>query len=305
MMLESIIDAMVDAAKMAPLLFAIYAGIEFFEYKYGGKVTDKVKKVGAWGPLVGALAGIIPQCGFSVIATALYTQRLVTLGTLMAIYLSTSDEALPIMLSQPASAYLVLPLILTKLVIALGFGYALDFFLRKSNKKIFDHAAAYAAGTDDARHHHDSVAEEPACCGHHAGSASKKFDPAEIFLHPLVHTAKITLYIFIASVAIALAFDAVGSTAIRQILTTNALLGPVLAALVGLIPNCAASVAIVTLYLDNVITYGAAIAGLSASAGLGILVLINEEKNKATATAIIATLFAISVLSGVAIQLFG
>jgi hypothetical protein len=134
-MTEIILDAFWDSVKMVPLLLAIYAGIELAEYKFGDAIIGKVKKAGSFGPLAGALAGIFPQCGFSVIASALFTQRLVTFGTLLAVYLATSDEALPIILSQPDKIGLVLPIIFTKLTIALAAGYAIDFAFRKKEQK--------------------------------------------------------------------------------------------------------------------------------------------------------------------------
>jgi len=301
---EILQDAFIDTAKMVPLLLAIYIGIEIVEYKYGGAILAKVKKAGIYGPLAGALAGIFPQCGFSVIATALYTQRLATIGTLLAVYLSTSDEALPIILSQPEKISIVLPLILTKITIALIAGYIIDFAFKKSNKKILAHAADYSLGTDDKNHHHETVFEKRACCGHSASSASKKFDLKEIFFHPLIHTFKIFLFIFAASLAINFFVDKLGDKTIADFFAANIFLGTFLAALIGLIPNCAASVVITQLYLDNLISYGAAIAGLCASGGLGILVLLKEEKNRKNTALIIGLLFSISIIAGIVIQLF-
>lgn len=297
-----IADALNDTAKMAPLLLAIYVGIELFEYKFGSAIIDRVKKAGAWGPLAGALAGIFPQCGFSVIATALYTQRLVTIGTLLAVYLSTSDEALPILLSQPDKAAIVLPLIATKFAIALIAGYAVDLFFRSGNKTVLAHIKSFEQGTDDLNHHHEKALDTQACCGHNTNAASKKFSTAEILIHPLLHTLKIFLFIFAITLAMNFSIERIGGEALAGIFSVNAFLGPVFAALVGLIPNCAASVAITELFINGMITYGAAVAGLCASGGLGILILIKEEKNKKNVLAVIGLLFGISVLSGLLIQ---
>jgi hypothetical protein len=301
---EILQDAFIDTVKMVPLLLVIYIGIEIIEYKYSGAILAKIKKAGIYGPLAGALAGIFPQCGFSVIATALYTQKLVTVGTLLAVYLSTSDEALPIILSQPEKIGIVLPLILTKIIIALIAGYVIDFAFKQGNKKILAHAADYSQGTDDKNHHHETILEERACCGHSASAASKKFNPKEIFFHPLIHTLKIFIFIFGASLAINFFVDQLGDKAIMEFFTANIFWSTFLAALIGLIPNCAASVVITQLYLDNLIAYGAAIAGLCASGGLGILVLLKEEKSKKNAAMIIGLLFLISIIAGIIIQLF-
>lgn len=303
-MTEIILDAFWDSVKMVPLLLAIYAGIELAEYKFGDAIIGKVKKAGSFGPLAGALAGIFPQCGFLVIASALFTQRLVTFGTLLAVYLATSDEALPIILSQPDKIGLVLPIIFTKLTIALAAGYAIDFAFRKKNKKTLAHIADYSRGADDKSHHHETALESPACCGHTASAASKKFNPKEILIHPVIHTAKIVFFIFGTTLAINFLVEQAGRETLGGFFSANDFLGPFLAAAIGLIPNCAASVTITELYLKGIIAYGTAIAGLCASAGLGILVLIKEEKNKANIAIIISLLLAISITAGFLINLW-
>jgi len=293
-----------ETLEMVPLLLAIYIGIELAEFKFGDAIITKVKAAGPAGPLFGALAGIFPQCGFSVIATALYTQRLLTAGTLLAVYLSTSDEALPIILSNPEKIGVIAPLVLTKLAIALVCGYAVDAIFHKDSRKVFSHITDYLRGKDDKDHRHETALEEQACCGHSADAASKKFKPAEILVHPIVHTLKIFVFIFAASLAINIFIDRVSGESIAGIFASLGFLSPVLAALVGLIPNCAASVAITELYLKGLLTYGATIAGLCASAGLGILVLIKEEKEKRNIIRIIAILLGTSIASGLAIQFF-
>jgi hypothetical protein len=300
-MLEILLDAFWDSAKMIPLLLLIYIGIELVEYKFGEKIRRAVQKSGSVGPFLGALAGSFPQCGFSVMTTALYTQRLVTIGTLMAVYLSTSDEALPIILSQPEKAGIILPLILTKIFIAVVAGYSIDFVFRKKNREVLQHIKAYSKGEDSKEHHHESAANEQGCCGHSASSVAKSFNPKEIFLHPIIHTFKIFVFIFLVSVFINFLVDRIGGESFAIFLSNHKILQPFLAALVGLIPNCAASVAITELYLKGLINYGSVVAGLSASGGLGILVLLKEEKRK-NALFIILTLFVISVSAGLIIQ---
>lgn len=303
-MYEIFMDALVDTAKMMPLLLIIYIGIELAEYKFGNKIIMLVQKAGLAGPAVGALAGSLPQCGISVVATALYTQRLATIGTLIAVYLSTSDEAIPIILSQPDKAWLIAPLLLTKIFIALVAGYALDLFFRKSNQNTLAHIRAYTRGEDDVHHHHETVMDERACCGHSTSKLSKKFDPKEIFLHPVVHTIKIFVFIFIISFLINAAVFHLGAATFGRLFLGHGFLQPFIAALLGLIPNCAASVAITELYLKGAITYGSLIAGLCASAGLGILVLFREEKQKKEMFKVLGLLFGISVLVGSLIELF-
>jgi len=297
-------DALFDSLKMIPLLLVVYIGIELIEYKLGNQIRKKIQSAGPAGPAIGALAGSFPQCGFSVVSTALYTQRLLTIGTLMAVYLSTSDEAIPVILSQPDKAKILLPIILTKIFIALVAGYTIDFFFKKANKKTLAHSLAYAEGKDEAGHHHESVIDESACCGHSLNSSAKKFSPKEIIIHPIIHTIKIFFFIFVISFLINLTVFQIGETTLQNIFSQNLFIQPFLAALLGLIPNCASSVAITELYLKGILTYGAVIAGLCASGGLGILVLLKEEKNKHEIFTIIGLLFGISVLSGLIIQYF-
>ncbi|MHB8102781.1 MAG: putative manganese transporter [Methanosarcina sp.] len=296
------LEALTDSAKMIPLLLIIYVGIELVEYKYANKIREAVQKAGAAGPAVGALTGSFPQCGISVVASALYTQRLATIGTLLAVYLSTSDEAIPVILSQPESTKIIVPLIITKIIIALIGGYAVDFAFRKSNKETLAHIKAYAEGSDSKHHNHEKILEEKACCGHSASPSSVEFNPREIILHPIIHTAKVFIFIFIVSFAINFAIAQMGEEAFAKLFLGDSIFQPFLVALFGLIPNCASSVAITTLYLKGAITYGSVIAGLCTSGGLGLLVLFKEEKDKKHVLRILLLLFGISVSAGYIIQ---
>jgi hypothetical protein len=301
-MYEVFMDALMDTVKMVPLLLVIYIGIEFVEYKFGNRIIVMVQKAGVAGPALGALAGSLPQCGISVVATALYTQRLATIGTLLSVYLSTSDEAIPIILSQPDKAGLILPLLFTKIFIALVAGYAIDLVFRKTNASTLVHISAYARGQDDEHHNHSIVIDREACCGHSTSSSANKFNPKEIFIHPVIHTAKIFVFIFAISFLINAAVFLVGEEAFGKLFSGHPFFQPFMAALVGLIPNCAASVAITGLYLKGVITYGSLIAGLCASAGIGILVLFREEKEKKEIFKVLGLLLGISILVGSVIQ---
>ena len=303
-MMEIFIDALIDSLKAVPLLLIIYIGIELLEYKFGDKIREKVEKSGKAGPLIGTIAGIFPQCGFSVVATALFTQKLLTIGTLLAVYLSTSDEAIPLILSQPDKAYLVLPLIGIKIIIALIFGYGVDLFFKKEDKKVEKHIELVESGHDSKNHHHETILNETACCGHSTSSASKKFSIREIFWHPIVHTLNIFIFIFIITLVINFVVFQLGETFLADFFAKNIFWQPFLTALIGLIPNCASSVAITELFLKNIIGLGPTIAGLSASGGLGLLILYREEKNKKIFIKVLLMLYGISVLSGLIIQLF-
>ena len=287
---------------MVPLLLVIYIGIELIEYKWGNKIKNSIQKAGSAGPTLGALGGSLPQCGFSVIATTLYTQRLATIGTLIAVYISTSDEAIPLILARPEKINLVIPLILTKIAIALIAGYTIDLFFRKSNQKTLTHIEKFALGKDSKSHHHEITNDKLACCHHKPSPEPTRFDLKEIFLHPVIHTAKIFTFIFAVSTLIGLIINTIGENTFNSLLSGNVILQPIVAALIGLIPNCAASVTITELYLKGSITYGATIAGLCASGGLGLLVLLREEKNKREALTIIGLLLVVSITAGLLIQ---
>ncbi|KKR19958.1 MAG: hypothetical protein UT50_C0025G0007 [Candidatus Moranbacteria bacterium GW2011_GWA2_39_41] len=296
------LDALVDSAKTIPFLLFVYIGIELVEYKLANRLIEKIKKAGSIGPAIGAIAGILPQCGFSVFATALYNQRFVTIGTLMAVYLSTSDEAIPVILSQPDKIGIIVPLIVTKVIIALIFGYILDLIYQKNKQKTLAHVEVYNLGYDNPNHSHDDVLSRNACCGHHVENSAKNFSIRKIFFHPLVHALKIFIFIFIVTFAINLALVELGDAVLAKIFLSNGFLQPFLVAFFGLIPNCAASVGITELYLKGIITYGSVIAGLCASGGLGILILFREEKNKLDAIRIVGLLFGISVMAGLFVQ---
>lgn len=288
--MEILKETFFDSIKILPLLFVIYVLIEFIELKYAHKIKEKVESAGNTGPAIGAVAGAIPQCGFSVIASSLYVRRFITIGTLLAVYLSTSDEAIPILLSQPKQASLVLPVIGLKIVIAIIAGYLIDAFAR--------------AKVTPQHTQHDASCEviEHGCCDH--DYQETKITAKKLLYHPLVHTIKIFAYIFIISLIIALSFEYIGQETFKQFFLDNKLFQPFIAGLIGLIPNCAASVAITQFYIEGIISFGAMIAGLCASAGLGILVLFKENRDRVNTLKIIGLLFLISIITGFIIQSF-
>ena len=206
MFLDVCLDALVDSAKMLPLLFVIYFLIEWLELKWGNRLGRFMARTGTTGPVLGAAAGIIPQCGISVIASALYTQRLITIGTLFAVFLATSDEAIPVILSQPDHAEVLVPLLLSKFVLAVVLGYLIDLIFRKRNVRVLAHIDNYRVGHDDEGHHHESVFEEKGCCGHTPGAEDHKGESLikRLLVHPLVHTLKIFVFIFVISLVLGL-----------------------------------------------------------------------------------------------------
>lgn len=315
-MYDIFMDALIDNLKMIPLLFIIYIIIEIIETKYEKTLVKNVERAGKAGPLAGAVFGCIPQCGFSVISTALYTKRLITIGTLLAVYLSTSDEAIPIILSQPDKAHLILPIILIKVAIALIGGYGVDLIMRNKIQKTED-----AADID--------ISDTKLCCGHtcsdkeelkaikpeiaennnqdnkqNAEGEKIRLEIKHILFHPLIHTIKVFFFIFIISLAINFILFKIGDKNIGKVFLNHSIFQPVIASLVGLIPNCGASVAITQVFLKGGISLGSAISGLCSSAGLGLLVLFKENKNFKDTARVIILLLCISIGAGILIQSF-
>lgn len=286
-MMEYIIDAFIDSLKLVPLLFVIYVLIEIVEHRYAHKIKNLVERAGKSGPAFGALAGSIPQCGFSVMSSALYAKRYITIGTLLAVFISTSDEAIPIILSDPTKAFLVVPLIIAKIIIALIVGFSVDAILKKGKNP--------DAGNTQ-------CLTETGCCGH--APDSDKLTLKKTFKHPFIHTIKIFAYIFVVTLVLNM-FVAWGEKYdINRLLFANSAIQPIMAAIFGLIPNCATSVAIAKLYLDGAISFGSTVAGLSTGAGLGLLVLWRENKDKKDTLKIILLLVIISSICGILLQYF-
>lgn len=299
-MSEILLDAFIDTAKMIPFLFVIYVAIEYIEIKLGDNLITKVKKAGKVAPAAGALFGIVPQCGFSVMATALYNKRVVTLGTLLAVYLSTSDEALPIILSQPDKIKVVAPLFLSKFIIALIAGYLVDFIVTaRAKKQVGAEICASSEVIDDG---HLNEIDEKGCCGH--SCSSNKVNWKELITHPIKHTVTVFIYLFIASVLLNSIISYVGEDNLGTVLMSNSLFQPILASIFGLIPNCASSVAITEVFLMGGLSFGSVVAGLGANAGLGLLVLFKENKSLKDSFKVVGLLVAISSAAGILIELF-
>lgn len=294
-MAEVVLDALLDTLKISWVLLIIHVLIELLEYKATGKI--KMHKVlrGGFAPLIGTGVGVIPQCGFSVVATNLYAHRHITVGTLLAVYIATSDEAIPILLSSPATALKLVPLIIVKVIFALIVGYGATLIFRKKNRKTEE----FAEG---------EIVAEKGCHGHEIGDHDKstKKELVERFVwHPLLHTLTVCLYIFIVNLALGIVIYYVGEERLMNFMENTSLFQPFLAGLVGLIPNCASSVAITQFYAMGGLTLGSAVAGLSVNAGLGFAVLFKENKNIKENLLIVAALYGLSTLLGLVVTLLG
>ena len=283
-------DAIIDSFHVLPLLFVVFLIIEFIEFFYSEKINSFMKKSEKSAPLIGSLSAIIPQCGFSVIASTLYIRRFITKGTLIGIYLATSDEAIPILLANPIHTHLVVPIIGLKLVIGIVAGYLIDFIL-KDNKYI-----PIVEETDE-----DNLHDGEGCC-HHSVSHRRK---RELIYHPLKHTFNIFVFILIITVLLNFVLAVYAEHSMLHLLLGKIkFLEPVLTAFVGLIPNCAVSIALTMLLIKGSISFGAVMSGLLSNAGLGILVLCRHNENYKDTLKIIGILLVISIVSGMIIQVF-
>ncbi|MDP2842247.1 MAG: putative manganese transporter, partial [Acetobacterium sp.] len=271
--------------------------VAFLEYRYGDRMGHFIMRFGACGPVAGALFGCLPQCGFSVVAAALYLKRLVSVGTLLAVFISTSDEAVPVLLTMPQKAPIVGLLIAIKVMIAIIAGITVDFFMNKW----MNEEERNTVGRD--KSYEVAIDEHKGCCSHVLSDRPSKIKA--LFWHPLMHTLKIYIFLLIFSVVLGFVVGVVGEARIGAMLLSGTVLQPVIAAFIGLIPNCFASVLLAELYAKNAISFGSLIAGLCASAGLGLLVLLKESKELKNALKIIGLLLTISIFAGIIIQWFG
>lgn len=277
-MKDIIIDTLVDALKILPFLFITFLLLELLEHKLNNKTKNVISKSDKVGPIIGSLLGVIPQCGFSVVATNLYITRVISLGTLFSIYLSTSDEMLPIMLSQNVSFKTILIVLLIKVITGMLFGFVIDLVIRKNNKNIYDY----------------HICEEEHChCDHGIVRSSLK------------HTFNIIIFIIGVSFILNVVFLYCGNDLISKIFMKDTLFGPFLGSLVGLIPNCGASVILTEMFLKGAINLGTCMAGLLTGCGVALLVLFKSNKNIKENLCICLTLYLIGVLVGIFVEFVG
>lgn len=320
------LDALLDTLKILPFLLVMNFLIEFVEYKTKGLKANKILSGGV-APLLGTAVGVVPQCGFSVVATELYGKRKIALGTLLAVYIATSDEALPIMLSSYAGVTKLWPVLVIKICFALIVGYSvfgIEKLVALNSKKS-------VAATTEEEHDHDGESEEHIHehadehdgeihihgCHHHSleekdepkGALTKKQKAARVWSvylkHPLVHTATVILFIFIVNIVFGIAVYYVGEDRLAEFVSSTGYFQPLLAALVGLIPNCAASVVITELYVVGGLNLGGTVAGLCVSAGIAYAVLAKQNRPIKNTLLIILLMYVLSVTLGICITAVG
>lgn len=281
-MMDILLDTVLDSVKLIPFLFLTYLVMEALEHSTGKKVQGVIRNAGKVGPLWGGLLGIVPQCGFSAAAASLYAGRVITVGTLVAIFLSTSDEMLPILVSESVSFGTIGRILATKVVIAIISGFVVEFIyvtlLKKKEKDMDIHV----------------VCEEEHCSCEDG-----------ILKSAVKHTLTIFFYIFLISLLLNIVIGMVGEDNLSMLFSNVPVVGELIAALIGLIPNCASSVVITQLYIDGVIHSGAMMAGLLVNAGVGLLILYRLNRNWKENAAIISVLYGLGVFWGIVIELMG
>ncbi|MBR1424735.1 arsenic efflux protein [bacterium] len=283
-------DALIDSLNLVPFLFLIFILIEVIEQYFTKKKHLFVFFIKKIGPLFGSLFASIPQCGFSVIASTVYTRRLLSRGTLVSVYLATSDEAIPVLLTYPQNAYIILPIIIIKIILAIIVGYIVDWIITyKAKEPVIEQKTV-----------DEEIKHEEGCCHHHLVNAAHTKD---FWIHPLKHTLNIFVFILGISIVLSFLLSRVGTEeAFANYFLINSPLQPFLVSLVGLIPNCAISVMLAMLFVKNTISIGSLLAGLCTSGGLGILVLLRRNGDKKDTALIIATLVVVGTLVGLVFQ---
>jgi hypothetical protein len=279
------LDTLLDSLKVFAIAFALYVVLSFFEEKIALLLEKKRK----YGPLLGALSGAIPQCGISVVGADLYVKRHLTMGTLIAIFIACSDEALPIFFGAFSNAnwWMVFPLLGIKIIGGALVGFLVDLFNKKDDLAVEDHLEGCEG----------EAAAHIGCCGHEIEGEGAWH---EHLFHPLWHSFKIFLYAYIVSFGFGLLILGIGEDQLSAFLTSNYYLSPLYAVVIGLIPNCASSVLISDLYLQNILPFGALVAGLAVNAGLGPLYLFKSKKIRKEAFLIMGILLVSSLALGYA-----
>lgn len=281
-MLDVILDTLLDCVKLLPFLFITYLAMEYIEHKAGERIQETIKMSGKCGPLIGSILGAFPQCGFSAAASNLYAARIITLGTLISIYLSTSDEMLPILISQQVGAAMIWKILGIKVLIGMAAGFLIDIVLNMFLKK------------------EKEALQIEQLCEHHHCQCEKG-----IVKSALRHTVEIFIYLFLITFVLNFLITLIGEDFLANLLLNRPVIGEVIAGLVGLIPNCAASVVITQLYLNGILNEGAMMAGLLVGAGVGILVLLRVNDRPKDNVRIIALLYVMGVAAGIIVELLG
>lgn len=336
--LEILADATKDTLVLVPFLFVTYLVLESLEHAAGARVAAAVRKAGSAGPIVGGILGVLPQCGFSAMGATLFAGRVVTLGTLLAVFLSTSDEMLPLLVAEQVDLGLVGRILAAKAVIGIVVGLVADAILRLVAHRSHAHGAdSLVGGLSEAGagvgHIHELCERDQCHCEddedvEHAREPRDAYDHGNGHAHAhdhagrehahgtsgmlgsvvrgaVSHTLQVTVFIFVISLMLSVLLDTLGEEAIASILGSNAVVATFVSALFGLIPNCAASIVITQLYLDGALGLGPMMAGTLVAGGAGFLVLFRTNRNVRENVCVLAILLAVGIVSGLVILALG
>lgn len=307
-------DSVIDTLKLVPFLFVTYLAMEALEHFASNKVKETVERADAAGPVVGALLGALPQCGFSAMAATLFSGRVVTAGTLVAVMLSTSDEMIPVFVAHQEPASRMLSIIAIKVVLGIAAGLLLDLVLRLLHRAGDGHTHIHelcerehchceeADELDEEHHDRDHHGDHHGHHehGHHHDYGHSHHGAWGIVRSACVHTAQVTAFIFLISLLFGLIIEGLGVNSIRSTLAYHPVRATFIAALVGLIPNCGASVAIAELFLDGTLATGPMLAGLLSSGGVGLLVLWRTNADARQNVYVTLLVYVVAVLAGLA-----
>ena len=297
--LDVLLDSVLDTLELLPFLFLTYLVMEAIEHSTEGRMQRLVASSGRLGPIVGSLLGALPQCGFSAMAATLFSGRVITVGTLVAVILSTSDELIPVCVAQGVVAGRLISIILVKVAIGLVVGLAVDAVLRGLHRSGDGHTHIHEL-CEREHCHCDEDEDDVRGGGHHHGHGKWA-----IVRSALVHTLQVTVFIFLITLACGLVIEGMGTDVLATVLSNHPIRATFLAALVGLIPNCGASVAITELYLDGVLSTGPMLAGLLTSGGLGLLVLFRTNADMRQNLLVTAFVYAVGVVVGLIVASLG
>ena len=277
-MLDVLLDALMDTLKLIPYLFVTFLLLEIIEHKFSKKSEKILENNKKFGPFIGGLLGGLPQCGFSAIASNLFSSKVITMGTVVAIFLATSDEMLPIMLGEKVDPKLMFGIVGFKVILGIIVGLIVDFIYKNKTEK-----------NHESIHH---MCEHDHCdCEH-----------SNVFVSSLLHTLKTAIFVLVANILIGIAIFYIGEDNISNLLLNHNILGYFISSLIGLIPNCAASIIITEVYLNKLISIGTLIAGLLTGAGLGILLLFKNNKNMKENLTILGIVYFVGVIAGIIID---
>lgn len=292
---DVLLDAVSDTLRLVPFLFLTYLVMEYLEHKTQDTARQMIRRAGKLGPLIGGIAGVFPQCGFSAAASSLYAGGVISAGTLMAVFLSTSDEMLPIFISEAVDIQVILKILGVKIVIGAVSGFVLDILWRAGSRK----RREYNEHRHIHRKHHEKDIHD--LCEHEHCHCEE----GSILKSAVIHSLQITLFIFLVTLVIGFLVEILGEDQIGSIIGNQPVLGVLLAALVGMIPNCAGSVIITQMYLGGILGTGQMLAGLLAGAGVGILVLCRTNRGAKENLGLTGLLYVISVCWGILFELLG